>query len=297
MNRAIAVIFAVSLAAAAAAFGSGAENSSVFRDAVGEDPAAPDITTVRVSNDDAGVITFRANVPNRPVLTHDMRIYVNVDADSDASTGVPGGKDYWFLIDPISYGDPGVHPFYCANSVCGIYPADRQPTGVLSHVYASGPTLTVDGSYLGNAKHFRFQVQVMDGVAFVPGVGFDLTKAHYDLAPGTGWWRYDVKIGPDRLLVKSFVMAPSPPQAGQKFTVRMSAKRNDTGATIGAGRVDCTARADSRTLLPRAERFVGNQAVCVFTIPAGTRGKTLRGTITIVAEGRKLTRPFSAKIR
>jgi hypothetical protein len=31
-------------------------------------------------------------------------------------------------------------------------------------------------------------------------------------------------------------------------------------------------------------------------IPAGTKGKTLRGTITIVFEGKRLVRPFSAKI-
>ena len=41
---------------------------------------------------------------------------------------------------------------------------------------------------------------------------------------------------------------------------------------------------------------MGGQAVCVFTIPAGTKGKTLRGTITIIFEGKKLTRPFSGKI-
>jgi hypothetical protein len=37
--------------------------------------------------------------------------------------------------------------------------------------------------------------------------------------------------------------------------------------------------------------------VCVFTVPATAAGKTLRGTITIIFEGKRLARPFSAKIR
>lgn len=297
MRGIVVVSLAVSLAAAAGALGSGSENSSTYRDTASEDPAAPDITTVKVSNDDAGVITFRINVPNRPTLTDDMRVYVNVDADSDATTGV-GGRDYWLLVDPLSYGDDDVHPFYCANSVCGLYPPDRpDPSGALSHVYASGPTITVDGSYFGETKRFRFQVQVIDGVALVPGVGFDLTNSHRDLAPNAGWWRYDVKIGPDRLLVKNFSTTPTPPRAGRTFTVRLSATRSDTGAAITDGRVNCAAKAGAKNVRPRSEAFVRSQAVCVFAIPAETQGKRLRGTISIVAEGKKLARPFSATIR
>jgi hypothetical protein len=77
----------------------------------------------------------------------------------------------------------------------------------------------------------------------------------------------------------------------------MSATRDDTGATITDGRVDCRAKAGTKNVRPRSEAFVRGQAVCVFTIPAGTQGKTFRGTIAIAAEGKTLTRPFSATIR
>ena len=99
MRRTVLIGLVVTLAAATSALGRGSENNVTFPDAVSEDGAAPDITTVRVSNDDTGVITFRANVPNRPTLTDDMRVYVNVDADSDTTTGV-GGRDVWFLSIP-----------------------------------------------------------------------------------------------------------------------------------------------------------------------------------------------------
>jgi hypothetical protein len=293
------VAFAAALVVVASAGARGSENKVTYRDVVGEEPAAPDITTVRVSNDVVGVITFRANVPNRPALTKDMRIYLNVDADLDASTGAGvAGRDYWLLVDPISYGDNDAHPLFCADTVCGVYPADRPtPSGVFSHTYSSGPTIKVDSSYLGDTKRFRFQIVVVDGIAVVPGVGFDFTNSHRDLAPDAGWWRYDVKIGPDRLLATGFSTVPRAPQAGRAFAVKLAATRDDTGARVVSGRVACVARAGARPVQPSSESFVGGQAVCVFRIPGGTAGTWLRGAVTIVAEGRTLTRPFSAKIR
>src|SRR5437870_2602550 len=40
-------------------------NSATFQDSTGEDALAPDITTIVVSNDDAGMVSFRVNIPNR----------------------------------------------------------------------------------------------------------------------------------------------------------------------------------------------------------------------------------------
>ena len=97
-------------------------------------------------------------------------------------------------------------------------------------------------------------------------------------------------------MFKSLTKAPATPKAGKTFTVRMAATRSDTGAAIVNGQVDCAAKAGARNVRPKSERFVGGKAVCVFTIPAGTTGKTLRGTITMVFEGKRLTRPFSGKI-
>ena len=44
-------------------------------------------------------------------------------------------------------------------------------------------------------------------------------------------------------------------------------------------------------------RFVAGQAVCVFSVPSASAGKTIRGTIKVTFEGKSLTRPFSAKVR
>ena len=75
-------------------------NTATFTDSTGEDPAAPDITTIVVSNDDAGMLSFRINIPNRPQLGQDMYCSLFVDTDNNPATGSPdlAGVDYVFQL-------------------------------------------------------------------------------------------------------------------------------------------------------------------------------------------------------
>src|SRR5919108_2579311 len=66
-----------------------AANTTTYQDSTGENPAAPDITTVVVSNNDAGMITFRINIPNRAQLDRDMLVDLFVDSDNNPATGDP----------------------------------------------------------------------------------------------------------------------------------------------------------------------------------------------------------------
>src|SRR5512132_4027826 len=79
-----------------------ANNSMTFPDSLGEDAAAPDITSVVVSNDDAGMITFQVNISNRPALTPAMYFAVFIDTDQKTTTGDPGslGADYAIQLIP-----------------------------------------------------------------------------------------------------------------------------------------------------------------------------------------------------
>ena len=85
------LVLGVALAAMpAVAFGDSArhlKNTTTYPDSTGEDAAAPDITSVVVSNDDAGLITFQVTVSNRPTLTQDMEFLILLDIDKNASTG------------------------------------------------------------------------------------------------------------------------------------------------------------------------------------------------------------------
>ena len=96
-----------------------AANSATFQDSTGEDPTAPDITTIVVANDDAGIIAFRVNVPNRPTLGQDMLFEIWVDSDNNAATGSPdlGGADYVMqLVRGRSASTGGTEPITHAGS-------------------------------------------------------------------------------------------------------------------------------------------------------------------------------------
>ena len=64
----------------------GASNTATFQDSTGE-PGVKDITTVVVSNDDSGMLTFRINVPSLPKYTVDVGVDIYVDTDNNAATG------------------------------------------------------------------------------------------------------------------------------------------------------------------------------------------------------------------
>src|SRR6185503_9928108 len=107
MRSRLAILLALSalLVGVPAALGGSSHataNSQTFNDSVGEDPNAPDITSIAVSNDDAGLITFQVNISNRPALTPDMFVLVFLDTDQNASTGDPDslGADYAIDLEP-----------------------------------------------------------------------------------------------------------------------------------------------------------------------------------------------------
>ena len=84
------------LAAVVAVAPAGAANTVTYQDSTGENPAAPDITTIVVSNNDTGMISFKINIPNRAQLTRDILVDILLDTDANPATGDPDllGADY-----------------------------------------------------------------------------------------------------------------------------------------------------------------------------------------------------------
>ncbi len=273
----------------------GAANSVTYQDSTGEDPTGPDITTVVVSNDDTGKLTFRVNIPNRPQYATDIAIDIFVNTDDNATTGSAEllGADY---VIELFRGE--VSLFRWDGTTFTRRPGDPPATSLI-YSWSGGVTVTISAKELGNTKKFGFGVLAITGLVIDDVTGdIDDTNAKSDVAPpfSAGFYQYDVKLAPVRVVFKSLSTAPVKPKAGKTFTVRMAATRSDTGAPIVNGQVDCVARAGTKNVAPKSERFAAGRATCVFTVPAGTTGKTLRGTITMIFEGKRLTRPFSGKI-
>jgi hypothetical protein len=295
--------FLVALPTAAGALPSGtatplgvAANSQNYQDSSGENPAAPDITTLTVSNDDAGLVSFRVNVPNRPQLGQDMVIDLFVDTDNNPQTGSAdfGGADY---VVELIQGEANLFKWDGTNFTRRF----GDPSAIsLSFTYQGGVTIRISAAELGNTKRFNFFVIVESGIVFDPTTGDpDFSNSVGDAAPGggVGLYPYEVVVARPTLVVRSIKGTPAAPRAGQTFTLRMVAARSDTNAVLRNGRVTCVGRAGSSRLRAQLARVQGGAATCTWQVPANAKGKTFRGAVTVVFEGLRASRSFSARIR
>lgn len=283
-------------AASPAAPAAATANSQTYQDSTGENPDAPDITTVVVSNNDAGVLTFRVNVPNRPTLTQDMLIWLFVDTDNNGDTGDPEslGADY---VIQLFQGEAAL--FRWDGSDFTRRPGDPASTSLLFS-YQDGATVTITAAELGNTKQFGFAAIVISGIAFDPTTGDpNFEPAVADLAPasGAGLYRYEVIVARPTLVVRRVTTAPARPAAGKRFVMRMVVARSDTNAVLQNGRVTCVGRAGKTRLRPLVARVQTGAVVCTWLIPKNAKKKVFRGTATVVFEGLRATRTISRPIR
>jgi hypothetical protein len=284
-------IFASGAFAKASAPAAANANSTTYNDSVGEDPAAPDITTIVASNDNAATISFRINIPNRAQYASDVAIVMFLDSDANQSTGDPESLGADYIIQLIQ-GE--ILLFKWDGSDFTI--ASTQSS--LSYAWASGPTIRINASDLSNTRKLLFDVTAVSGLAFDPATGaIDCTNCKRDFAPTIGFYQYNVVVQKPTLEVKSLKPTPSRPAAGKPFTLRLVAARSDTGATVQNGRVTCVGRVGSARLKAQVQRVQGGAATCTWAIPANAKGKTFRGSVTVSFEGLKTGQSYSSKVR
>lgn len=295
---ALAVLVAVPTVASGApaspsATAAPAANSVTFQDSTGENPAAPDITTVVVSNNDAGVVTFRVNVSNRPQFTRDILLWLFVNTDANEATGDPEflGADY---VIQLFEGEASL--FRWDGTDFTRRPGDPASTSLLFS-WQNGATVTISAAELGNTKRFGFAAIAISGIAIDEVTGdLDFATAVADTAPAAGAGLYDfplIVVKPS-LVVRRVVSTPA--KAGKPITMRMTVARSDTGATIKNGRVTCQGRAGNAALRAVTARVQGSAVVCTWRLPANAKGKTFRGRASVVFEGLRATGNVSKRI-
>lgn len=267
-----------------------ATNSQNYPDSVGEDPNAPDITSVQVSNDDTGKIVLKVNISNRPALTPDMTILVFLDTDQNASTGdtQSNGAEYAIELDP---GAVNLFQWNGSDYVGAPQQAD------LTYQYdATGATINLSQGDLNGTKGFNFGIIAVSGITVDAQGNADFTNAHSDLAPDSGHGFFSYKILAKVTLTQT-AFSTTPAKAGKKFSVSLAANESDTGGPVSAGTVACSATVGGKAL--RGTHTLANGvATCTFTIPAkNTKGKLVRGKISLTAQGTTLSKSFSAKVR
>jgi len=266
-----------------------AANSQTFPDSIGEDASAPDITSIVVSNDDAGLITFQINVSNRPTFTPDMYFLVFIDADNNPSTGDTNSVGAEYAIDL----EPGAVGLFQWNGTT-YAPASSQTS--LTYAYAStGPTIHVSAAELGKTKALRFGTLAASGFALDANGNPDTTNEHADLAPDPnhGFYSYPV-LTKLVLTVTEFTTSPKPAKAGRTFSVSLAATENDTKGPVASGTVTCPATLAGKRAVAVRHVVANGIATCVWQIPKTAKGRIMRGSITLTLQGAHVTRPFAA---
>ena len=188
----------------------------------GEDAAAPDITTVIVSNDDAGTISFQINIADRPALTPDMLIDILVDSDNNPATGEPNsGADY--AIELVA-GAVDLFRWNGSDFVSGA----PQSSLIFSYTPA-GPVIRVSALELGKTKAFAFSIDAASGIAVDARGNPDFTNVHDDLAPDRGHGAYAYQVMTKLILkVVAFTTSPTPARASKPFYNRHGCRPRTT---------------------------------------------------------------------
>jgi hypothetical protein len=294
----IVVVSVLALVAFAGASGTAvtpAANSVTYKVAAAQDKQAPNITSVTVSNNDPGMITFRIPVSNRAALGPDMLFDVFVDTDRRSTTGSPNlaGVDY---VIELAGGDINLFKWDGTNFTRR---GGDPSAATLTFLYRRGLTVRISAADLGNTRGFRFFVAATSGVSVDSDTGdLDFANSHDDTAhpAGGGLYSYQVKLALPKLVVDDVVTTPENPTAGASFSVKLTAARADTKARLKNGQIACVGRADGHALVSATPHFAGTQAVCTWKIPQSAKGKRFVGSIAVVFEGQRVARNVSLGI-
>jgi hypothetical protein len=260
---------------------------TTFTEPTGDAGTAADISSVVVSNDSSGQITFQVNFAAAPSSTDFVDVLV--DADNNPSTGDPNAAGAEYDLEANIGNNSAGLGFWNGSTWTD---APSQSTFSASQGTAQ-VTFSVNKSELGNTSEFNFWVDSSDGQG---GAG------HEDQAPDNGTWTY--QLAAQLQLSMVFFVGQSKARAGGSYTAVMFVQRSDTGDFLDQGTIACTGTVGTRrvtglglfaTVSEKGKKVTG--AVCSYALPRTAGGKTLHGTITVTYQGLRVVHRFTVRVR
>ena len=250
-----------------------------FPDPAGDHDAAPDLTSVRVSDAKSGWITFAITTANYASLPSASAIVLSIDADSNPETGEGGAE-----LTVTMVGGEVVLDRWNGRR----WARDTPPMQVRVRNSRNVVAIDLHVRELDNARRFGFSLLSADLNTVAEGV------VAVDFAPSDlSYWGYALANRPALILVATEPVAtPLRPRAGRSFTVSLPVRRSDTGRSISSGNVDCRVRA-AGAAVPATGRVARGSATCAFVVPRAAKGKVVRGTITVRVDGKVVARNFA----
>jgi len=256
-----------------------------FPDPGGDQDAAPDITSVRVTDTKDGWISFAIATPNYATLPSEAVVVLAIDSDNRTGTGANGSEALITTFGGeirLERWNPGKEEWV----------EDSRPSRIRLRNSANVVTIEIHGSELGSTSRFGFAVTAADlslGADDILGI---------DVAPeGLAFWKYTLVNRPALVLTKTRLLAtPAQPRAGKLFAISIGVRRSDTGAGITSGRVGCDVSVDGKGVAARGS-VLGGQARCTFLVPKSAAGSRLRGAINVRVDGKSVTARFAYAVR
>jgi hypothetical protein len=248
----------------------------IHQDAQGDSSNAADITEVDLGNDVlAGPIVIWVTFGNRTSWGADDRLIAAIDSDANAATGVEG-VDYAIA--------------FVAGDQCTSFRWDGS-----TFVAISAATLRC--RFSSDDKSVRIEIQPSElGGTSSMSVGFATFKGEEEQGDDTPLFGYSLISGPLKLSVDDFAIVPRAPRAGGILAAAMSVSREDINQLVDSGTIACSLKLGSRSIRGSSQ-FVQGTPVCGWRLPAWTKGKRVRGSITLTFGGTSISKTFTVKVR
>ena len=257
-----------------------AANTQTFTDPSGDSGSGPDVTTIVVSNDDAGTLTFVITFPNRTALMSGDIGAVNLDTDQNAGTGDFRGYEYSVVFSP----NTGLFVVAAVGPTTYAFPTLPSFSGSYSNGQA---TFSVNRADIGSPSGLSFNVTTGP-------------RGSFDRAPDAGLYSYQIVIAtppPSPPTLTAGTVQLTSARAGKPFTASMVVTDADTGAPV-KGKVTCTGKLAGKVLrASRQSSSSSGKASCTWSLPKSAHGKRFRGSISESFRGSKVSRSFSTTVK
>jgi hypothetical protein len=258
-----------------------APGPATFPDRVGDVPAAPDVTSVVVSDAKDGTVRFAVTTPSHATLPPDATVTLAIDRDLLGESNPMERADVL-----LSYADGELE----------LLRYDEQEEDWIEE-----ERLRARAGSLGNGVLvFEVHRSELDDVArfglnvLSSSVDEDGDATAYDVAPDRSAWRYVLAHRPPlRLIAGGVEGEPQRPLAGRPFTISLPVRRSDTSRGLTTGTVVCSVQAGGRTINASGSIRKG-LAACTVRVPRNA--VAVRGSMVVRSAGKSVTAWFAGAI-
>jgi hypothetical protein len=257
-------------------------------DPIGDSGPAPDISTIKLTHDKSGKVTWTVKFANRSVFITPDFFQIIIDADLRADTGDDGFE--WLIQAEVPF---GAGLFHWNGSAYDKVDADL----TLSTTTSGEVTAQIDFRAF-DSETLRFWIY-----ADTKPVESDNFSDEAPASPAS--YLYQALVP---LLLDSFV-PPKTVKSGKRLSLNLAVWTDDETSPA----ISCRARMGRKPLsakptwlpisVPSPEPAVPGplsqkgKVSCNLTVPRNSRGKTISVTMVLTKEGETLREVFSRKIR